>query len=138
MSDLDKSFDKFAKETKSIAYKNSDKAIKAGANAIRSKLPKPASPATLYSFADYRYSNHGKSRNLSFKIATKKGLNNYTFSAYLGDDQNLAHLFEDGFDLKQRHGTTHINPLMDIDFETESDKVARNIVNLMNKERGGD
>lgn len=137
MQDLKKDLDKFVKDTKKIAYKNSDKAIKQGANNIKNQLPKPANLETLYSFADYKYSNNGKSRNLKFHIATKKQGDGYKFSAYLGDDQNLAHLFEDGFDLKQRHGFTHINPLMQIDFEAESASVANNIVKLMNREKGG-
>lgn len=137
MSDLKKELDDFIIKTKKIAYKRSDQAIKNGANRIKNDLPKPANLETLYSFADYKYSNNGKSRNLKFHIATKKQGGGYKFSAYLGDDQNLAHLFEDGFDLKQRHGYTHIDPLMKIDFEAESEAVANDIVKMMNREKGG-
>lgn len=136
-AELVKGLNDFKKETLKQQYHKTDSLIKSSAQAIQRQLPKQASSQTLDSFRKYRYSNNGVSRKLKYKISTKKySQGNYRFSANLGDDQNLAHLFQDGFDLKQRYGFTHIKPIMDISFEAESEKVARGVVQYMNAQKG--
>lgn len=130
-NDLTQSLDEFTKKVKQEQYKVTDRTLKSTAS--RLKLPKRADSETLYSFRNYRYSNGGASRNLKYKVTTKKhAYGNYTLSVNMGKDQNLAHLFEDGFDLKQRYGVTHIGPIMNIDFESESKSAVDKIAKQMN------
>lgn len=130
-NDLTQSLDEFTKKIKQEQYKITDSTLKQTASKL--KVPKRADSETLYSFRNYRYSNGGTSRNLKYKVTTKKhAYGNYTLSVNMGKDQNLAHLFEDGFDLKQRYGVTHIGPIMNIDFESESQSAVNKIAKQMN------
>lgn len=130
-NDLTQSLDEFTKKVKQEQYKVTDSMLKQTASKL--KVPKRADSETLYSFRNYRYSNGGTSRNLKYKVTTKKhAYGNYTLSVNMGKDQNLAHLFEDGFDLKQRYGVTHIGPIMNIDFESESQSAVNKIAKQMN------
>lgn len=133
---ISKGFDTFARDVKQLQYHETDKQLKATARKIQSQLPKQASAETLDSFKNYRYSNNGASRKLKFQISTKKSNKRYRFTANLGKNQNLAHLFQDGFELKQRHGFTHVKSIMNISFESESNLVANRVVAYMNRQKG--
>lgn len=130
-NEISKSLDEFTKKVKQEQYKVTDRTLKQTASKL--KVPNRADAQTLYSFRNYRYSNGGASRNLKYKVTTKKhAYGNYTLSVNMGKDQNLAHIFEDGFDLKQRYGVTHIGPIMNIDFESESKSAVDKIAKQMN------
>lgn len=130
-NEITQSLDKFVKDVKQEQYKVTDITLKQTARKL--KLPKRADGNTLYSFRNYKYSNGGTSRNIKYKVTTKKhAYGNYTLSVNMGTNQNLAHLFEDGWDLKQRYGVTHIGPIMNIDFESESKSAVDKIAKQMN------